>query len=407
MKEFFRKRMVALKRKPQVIAMVVLGLAFVYYSLNLTHVSNTTAYVQGAGMGLSAFVIMLFSVLSLVCFLNAFPHRKKVNVPMLVLMFAMMAGVLGCGFYYEQKIDEKIENVRLEALTIAQNTVRNAQEGAAAAPSYVTAAKKSVTEAEKTLKSVEDVKAKVEAANLVTTAAASTQENAVKNADKAVKNAGTQVSKAQKAHETAVASADSAKQTVSTLLEAANYEELLNSARSAVNAGTRAATSATEADTAVKNAKLELEKANEALATVDVWTAMKRLETQMAASGKTAVTTTASKPAVSPAVKVPAPLELPQAIVDEALAMGDVAVHDFLTDKVAVEQNGEKVEKEVPSSYSLAKSMLNVHRIMLLVAALLTALLPVYTPLIRKVKTSVEVEANEDMGEIELDGSDE
>ena len=43
MKEFFRKRMVALKRKPQMIALVVLGIAFVYYSLNLTHVSNTTA----------------------------------------------------------------------------------------------------------------------------------------------------------------------------------------------------------------------------------------------------------------------------------------------------------------------------------------------------------------------------
>ena len=34
------------------------------------------------------------------CFLNAFPHRKKVNVPMLVLMFAMFAIVVYCDGYY-------------------------------------------------------------------------------------------------------------------------------------------------------------------------------------------------------------------------------------------------------------------------------------------------------------------
>ena len=33
LKEFFRKRIVALKRKPQMIPMVVLGIAFVLYSL--------------------------------------------------------------------------------------------------------------------------------------------------------------------------------------------------------------------------------------------------------------------------------------------------------------------------------------------------------------------------------------
>ena len=99
-KEFLRKRIVSLKRKPQTIALVVLALAFVYYSLNLTQVSNTTAKIQGAGMGLCGFVTMLFSILSLVCFLNAFPHRKKVNVPMLVIMFVMLAAVLYCDFYY-------------------------------------------------------------------------------------------------------------------------------------------------------------------------------------------------------------------------------------------------------------------------------------------------------------------
>ena len=51
--EALRKFIVSLKRKPQNIAMVALVVSFLVYSLNLTSVSNTTAKIQGAGMGLS------------------------------------------------------------------------------------------------------------------------------------------------------------------------------------------------------------------------------------------------------------------------------------------------------------------------------------------------------------------
>ncbi len=108
LKEGFRKFLVSLKRKPQTIALVVLLLAFVYYSFNLTHVSDTTAKIQGQGMGLCGFVTMLLSVLSMVCFLNAFPHRKKVNIPMLVLMFAMIGIMLFCDFYYGARVTDAI-----------------------------------------------------------------------------------------------------------------------------------------------------------------------------------------------------------------------------------------------------------------------------------------------------------
>ncbi len=108
MKEFIRKRIVSLKRKPQMIALVVLALGFVYYSFNLTHVSDTTAKIQGAGMGLCGFVTMLFSVLSLVCFLNAFPHRKPVNVPMLALMFAMIGIIIFCDTHYAGRVTAAI-----------------------------------------------------------------------------------------------------------------------------------------------------------------------------------------------------------------------------------------------------------------------------------------------------------
>ena len=99
LKEFWRKRLVSLKRKPHMMA-----IAFVYYSLNLTHISDTTARIQGQGMGLAGFATMLFSMLSLVCFLNAFPHRKKVNIPMLALMLIMVGIVIYCDIYYGGRI---------------------------------------------------------------------------------------------------------------------------------------------------------------------------------------------------------------------------------------------------------------------------------------------------------------
>ena len=106
--EFFRKRLVTLKRKPHQVALVVLAVAFVYFTLNLTNFSNTTARVNRAGMGLAQFVMVLFSTLSMVCFMNAFPHRKKVRVPMLVLMFLMVGVVIAAGYIYETRIDAYI-----------------------------------------------------------------------------------------------------------------------------------------------------------------------------------------------------------------------------------------------------------------------------------------------------------
>ena len=107
-KEFIRKRIVSLKRKPQTIALLAFGIAFLYYSLNLTKVSDTTAYINLPGMGLAGFATMLFSILLMVCFLNAFPHRKKVNIPMLVLMLAMVAIIIYCGIFYQGRITEAL-----------------------------------------------------------------------------------------------------------------------------------------------------------------------------------------------------------------------------------------------------------------------------------------------------------
>lgn len=99
-KERWRKFLVSLKRRPQMIPLAVLVVAFLFYSLNLMYISDTTARIQGPGMGLAGFATMLFSMLAFVCFLNAFPYRKKPNMPMVVLMFALLAIVIFADAYY-------------------------------------------------------------------------------------------------------------------------------------------------------------------------------------------------------------------------------------------------------------------------------------------------------------------
>ena len=108
MREGLRKMMVSLKRKTQTIPMLVLAAAFVYYSLNLTHISDTTAKIQLPGMGLTGFCTMLFSMLSFVCFINAYPRRKKTNIPMLTLMFLMLFGLIFCDTYYAARITQAV-----------------------------------------------------------------------------------------------------------------------------------------------------------------------------------------------------------------------------------------------------------------------------------------------------------
>ncbi len=107
-KEAARKFMVSLKRQPSNIPLVALALNFLIYPLNLTDISDPTAKIQGNQMGLCGFVTMLFSILMLVCFLNAFPKRKKVNIPMLVLVFLMIGLVAFADIYYLGRINYAI-----------------------------------------------------------------------------------------------------------------------------------------------------------------------------------------------------------------------------------------------------------------------------------------------------------
>lgn len=99
-----RKLIVLLKRQPYMIALLAIIVSFAYYSFNLTSVSNTTARIQGKGMGLAGFSIMLFSLLCLVAFFNVFKPRKPSNKPALVVLFVMQAIIVFCDVFYRGKI---------------------------------------------------------------------------------------------------------------------------------------------------------------------------------------------------------------------------------------------------------------------------------------------------------------
>ena len=100
LKEKVRKFFVMLKKNPQLIPITALCASFLEYSLNLTHISDTTAKLQGPNMGLAEFATMLFMILSFVCMLNAFPKRKKPVIPMVILMVVLYGIIIFADIHY-------------------------------------------------------------------------------------------------------------------------------------------------------------------------------------------------------------------------------------------------------------------------------------------------------------------
>lgn len=87
-KEFFRKRAVSIKRKPQNIALFYLAIVSIYNLITLTSFSNAviTNAMKVEWIGLMVFVTTLFSILILVSYLNAFPKLKQHDSKVVVTM---------------------------------------------------------------------------------------------------------------------------------------------------------------------------------------------------------------------------------------------------------------------------------------------------------------------------------
>lgn len=116
LKEAVRRIFVFLKKKPDIIPILALTVSFLIYSLNLTSVSNTTAKIYGAHMGLCSFVAMLFMILSFVCMLGAYPKRQKPKWIMIALATVMYLAVIGADILYYIRIET--------ALTRAENPIK-------------------------------------------------------------------------------------------------------------------------------------------------------------------------------------------------------------------------------------------------------------------------------------------
>lgn len=122
LKEVWRKFLVAIKRRPQMIPLAALVVAFLFYSLNLMYISDTTARIQGPGMGLAGFATMLFSMLSFMCCLNAFPYRKKPVIPMVAIMFVMLGIIIFADAYYLNAIYAAVNRAE-NPIQVTENTL--------------------------------------------------------------------------------------------------------------------------------------------------------------------------------------------------------------------------------------------------------------------------------------------
>lgn len=104
-KEFVRKFFVSLKRSPSNIPMVATVVAFLYYSLNLASISNTTCKINTSNMGQCEFVTMLLSILMMVVFLRCFPKRQKPNFIMIGIYYLMAIAQIFCDVVYIARIN--------------------------------------------------------------------------------------------------------------------------------------------------------------------------------------------------------------------------------------------------------------------------------------------------------------
>ncbi len=121
MREVIRKFLVSVKKNPQMLPLLALTVSFMVYSLNLTAISNTTAKIYGAHMGLCSFITMLFSMLTYVCMFSAYPKRKKPNWLLIALMLVMYVAIIYADIFYLGRINAAVTRAE-SPITITQST---------------------------------------------------------------------------------------------------------------------------------------------------------------------------------------------------------------------------------------------------------------------------------------------
>lgn len=100
-KEWFRKFTVKLKRKTQMIPLVVILItSLVYLCCTKTYAQVIEGNSGIPNLGIAMFVNTLLSILVLAVFLNAFPKRRKPKIVFVVMVFVVLAIILGLDLLY-------------------------------------------------------------------------------------------------------------------------------------------------------------------------------------------------------------------------------------------------------------------------------------------------------------------
>lgn len=88
------KMIVNLKRKPQVIPMILLCISCAVYTFNLTAHSNAAIYVSNQIIALYVFILTLCSMLTIFSYMSAY-KKGKVFWPMMIVALLMLAIQIG------------------------------------------------------------------------------------------------------------------------------------------------------------------------------------------------------------------------------------------------------------------------------------------------------------------------
>ncbi len=125
-KEFFRKRLVHLKRKPEILPMLAVMISCMVYTFNLSSFSTAAIFCNDYYVAILVFVITLLSFLSIFTYLGA--HDKKgVKVPMLVLSLVQIAALIVMDIlcYIPLNRDAVAESERIELAKAAKDSVNH------------------------------------------------------------------------------------------------------------------------------------------------------------------------------------------------------------------------------------------------------------------------------------------
>lgn len=106
-KELFRKRLVHLKRKPQLIPTLFIIISCMVYTFRLSNFSNAAIYASDFWVAIFVFLTTLFSILSIFTYLRAF-DRKKVKYVMIVLCLIQLLALFVFDFMTYGSLSRKI-----------------------------------------------------------------------------------------------------------------------------------------------------------------------------------------------------------------------------------------------------------------------------------------------------------